>query len=303
MKLSIVLPCYNAESTLGDQLDAFSKESYGQPWELIVADNGSTDRSRAVAERHRHKIPQLKVVDASARRSCASAKNIGAAAATGDVLAFCDADDLIAPGWVAAMGKALEQYEFVACQYEFHKLNPPWLVKARGQSQTTDTPKLLYPPHLGHAWGGSIGIHRRLHDKVGGYDESMRYLADTDYCVRIQMLGVPIRFVSDAVIHYRHRQNLLGIYRQARNWAEYDQVIFARYGGETTKHRWRWRAHANIWTAFLKRLPRLMASAEGRGLAMYRLGSQVGYLVGSIKQGVSPIVEYTREAEQAPRSQ
>jgi glycosyltransferase involved in cell wall biosynthesis len=291
MKISIVMPCYNAEHTLGQQLEAFSRESHERPWELIVADNGSTDRSRAVAERYTGRMPHLRVIDASARRSCASAKNIGAEAATGDVLAFCDADDLIARGWVSAMASALEQHDFVACQYEFHKLNPPWLVKARGDNQSKDTPKLKYPPHMEHAWGGSIGIHRAIHEKLGGYDESMRYLADTDYCVRAQLMGVRIQYIPEAVMHYRHRQTPAGIYLQARNWAEYDQVIFARYGGRGTRARWRWRAHANIWGALLKRTPRLMLSQEGRALIMWRLGSQVGYLVGSLRNGVAPIVE------------
>jgi hypothetical protein len=119
----------------------------------------------------------------------------------------------------------------------------------------------------------------------------MRYLACTDYCVRAQLLGLSIHFVPDAVTHYRHRQTVGSIYVQARNWSEHDQVIFARYGGDGKHARWRWRAHANIWRALLTRTPKLMLTAEGRALMMWRLGCQVGYLVGSIRNRVAPIVE------------
>jgi GT2 family glycosyltransferase len=137
-----------------------------------------------------------------------------------------------------------------------------------------------------------MGIRRQLHERLGGFDESMRYLADTDYCVRAQLMGASIHFVREAVVHYRHRETLGGIYRQARNWAECDQAVFARYGGPETRARWRWRAHFNIWYTLMKRTPELLATPEGRGLAMYRLGSQVGYLVGSLKHRVAPIVEF-----------
>jgi glycosyltransferase involved in cell wall biosynthesis len=292
MKLSIVIPCYNAERTLSQQLEAFSKESANGDWELLLSDNGSTDDSRAIAEKYISRMPHLRIVDASARRSCASAKNIGAEAARGDALLFCDADDVIAPGYIVAMQNALAEHEFVACRYDFERLNPPWLVKARGQSQTERLNRLLYPPYLHHVWGGSMGIRRQLHERLGGFDESMRYLADTDYCVRAQLMGASIHFVREAVVHYRHRETLGGIYRQARNWAECDQAVFARYGGPETRARWRWRAHFNIWYTLMKRTPELLATPEGRGLAMYRLGSQVGYLVGSLKHRVAPIVEF-----------
>jgi glycosyltransferase involved in cell wall biosynthesis len=291
VKLTIVMPCYSAEATLAAQLDAFVREPNAGEWELLIADNGSMDNSRTIAERYRARMPQLRVIDASARRSCASAKNIGAESALGEALIFCDADDVIAPGYVRAMARALDQHDMVACRYEFKKLNPPWLVKARGGNQENGLPTLKYPPYSNHAWGGSLGIRTHIHRLLNGYDESMRYLADTDYCVRAQQMGFKIQFVRDAVVHYRHRSTLRSIYRQARTWSEYDQAIFARYGGKATKEKWRWRAHANIWITVLKRTPELLRSQEGRGILMWRLGCQIGYLLGSVKHRVAPIVE------------
>lgn len=70
---------------------------------------------------------------------------------------------------------------------------------------------------------------RVLHEAVGGFDESLPYLHDTDYCWRIQLAGTELHFVPEAVVHIRTRHTLPGIFRQARNWAEYNVLMYKRY--------------------------------------------------------------------------
>src|SRR6266545_10527 len=107
MKLSVVVPCFNSAKTIAIQLEALANQTWSEPWEVIVADNGSTDSSVAIAESYKKRLPHLRIVDASDRRGAGHARNVGAAAAAGDLLAFCDADDEVAPGWLSAMGQAL----------------------------------------------------------------------------------------------------------------------------------------------------------------------------------------------------
>src|SRR3954452_8254427 len=120
-KLSVGIPCLNAASTLGVQLAALTRQSWPGGWEVIVADNGSTDGSREIVESYRGRLPGLELVDASDRRGQAHARNAGAAAASGDAFLFGDADDEVAPGWLAALGRALAVHEFVACRYDNQK--------------------------------------------------------------------------------------------------------------------------------------------------------------------------------------
>ena len=112
MKLSVIIPCLNAANTIAVQLDALAAQQWDQPWEVIVADNGSTDDSIAIIERYKTTLPHLRIADASARRGQPYALNVGAMAATGEALAFCDADDEVAPGWLSAMGEALSKHDF-----------------------------------------------------------------------------------------------------------------------------------------------------------------------------------------------
>ncbi|HEX7146508.1 MAG TPA: glycosyltransferase, partial [Actinomycetota bacterium] len=62
--LSVILPVYNGAGTLDQQLEALAAQELGRPWELIVADNGSTDESQDVAISWKSRMPCLRLVDA-----------------------------------------------------------------------------------------------------------------------------------------------------------------------------------------------------------------------------------------------
>src|SRR3954451_7038513 len=79
--LSVIIPCYNSAATLAAQLSALAGQKTTYCWEVVVADNGSTDNTRAAATVFGDRIPHLHVVDASARRGAAHARNTGAHAA------------------------------------------------------------------------------------------------------------------------------------------------------------------------------------------------------------------------------
>jgi glycosyltransferase involved in cell wall biosynthesis len=286
MKLSVIIPCLNASSTIAVQLEALANQSWSAPWEVIISDNGSTDESRTVVERYKDRLPNLRIVDASDRQGAAHARNVGALVATGEALAFCDADDEIAPGWVAAIGESLSKYDFVASRFDFEKLNP--LARHKRKSQRDGLPKIWYPPYLSHAGGCGLGVKRSVHESVGGFDESLPVLEDTDYCFRIQLAGVEFYFVPDAVVYVRQRDKLRGLYRQARLWAEYNIFLYKRYRRPGMEVSQPWKQHLREWKRLIRRSPQLLHK-ESRGGWVRRLGWQIGRLKGSIKYLVPPV--------------
>ena len=98
MTLSIIIPCRNAARTIEETLQALADQKWPAAWEVIVADNGSTDNLARVVAKYTLRIPHLRLVDASARRGASYARNIGVNAATGEYILFCDADDVPAAG-------------------------------------------------------------------------------------------------------------------------------------------------------------------------------------------------------------
>jgi GT2 family glycosyltransferase len=208
MELSVIIPCLNARNVIGPQLDAFAAERWDGEWELIVADNGSTDSSVEFIQSYSDRIPNLKIVDASDHKGQAHARNMGVAEARGRSLAFSDADDLIGPGWVKAMGEALREHDFVACSIDLEMLNESWVRYARGAPQRNGVAQYRYPKYLPHAGGGTLGIRRQLLLDVGGFDETYSLLEDTDLCWRIELRGFQLNFVPDAVLHVRCKNTM-----------------------------------------------------------------------------------------------
>src|SRR4051812_683799 len=100
--LSVVIPCLNAEDFLAGQLDALAAQDASFPWEVILVDNGSTDRSVEIAERYTDQLG-LTVVSAPERASQCYAQNVGVKVARSDKLVIVNADDEVAPGFMAAM--------------------------------------------------------------------------------------------------------------------------------------------------------------------------------------------------------
>lgn len=223
MKISVVIPCFNAAHTLDAQLEALKAQTK-QPWEVIVADNGSTDGSREVANVYANKLPNFKVVDASKRQGAAHARNVGAAHASGDYLTFCDADDVVDCRWIEALSLAFSKHDFVASRFDHKKLNS---VDYSGVQE--DGLQNFTPSFLPYAGGCGLGIKRTLHDAINGFDETIPYLEDTDYCLRAQLTGTSLEFVPEAVIFIRYRENMSTAFKQAFTWGESFAIIYKRY--------------------------------------------------------------------------
>ncbi len=279
LKLSVVIPCLDAAGTIAQQLDALVGQSWPGGWEVIVADNGSTDRSREIVESYRDRLPGLKLVDASDRRGQAHARNLGAAAATGDAFLFCDADDVVAPGWLEGMGRALAAHEFVACRYDNEKLNPVWVQRTHLNPQKDGLTAYDYPPFLPHAGGGGLGVRRAVHEAVGGFDESMPALEDTDYCWRIQLAGYSFHFVPEAAVYIRHRHDPRSIYRQGVSYGLHNVLIYKKYRPRGMP-RLGWLPGALRWAKLILKTPLMTLTREGRSRWLWQLGWRVGRVKG-----------------------
>lgn len=283
--VSVIIPCLNAEKTLGAQLEALAAQEFEGTWEVVIGENGSTDGTAGIVEQYLQRVPALRVADASDRSGYAHAMNVAAREARGEALLVCDADDEVAPGWLEAMAKALALHEFVACRIDIEKLNPPWVRKSHSNPQATGLQRLSYAPHAVHAGSGTFGMRRALHEALDGFDEDLPVLADTDYCIRAARMGIEMQFVPDAVVHVRYRDCISGLFRQARTWARYGVLLHKRYRETDEQEPGSTRAYFRTWGKLLKRLPRI----RDRGALaawLWRAGWQTGRLQGCLKQRV-----------------
>jgi GT2 family glycosyltransferase len=280
-EVSVVVPCRDAAATLGEQLAALAAQRFDGRWEVIVADNGSTDGSRALAEAHAAALPSLTVVDASVRLGPAHARNAGAAAARGAKLLFCDADDVVGEGWLAAMARALDEDGLVASRFDFQRLNPGRATRHEGHPQERGLNPYDYPDFLPHAGAGGLGVAREVHEAVGGFDEGLPMLEDTDYCWRIQLRGVPLVFVPDAVVHVRDPRRLRGLFLQRYRLGRYNVLIYRRYRGRGMPPL-RLAESLRRWAGLLVRMPTVLGRRR-RSAWIASLGWRLGRLDGCLR--------------------
>src|SRR3984957_3905010 len=198
--VSVVIVARNAASTIEDQLVALSLQRYDGPWEVVVVDNSSSDETQSIALSWQSRLPNLQVVDAPQRMSIPYARNVGARAARGSRILMCDADDIVAPGWLAELANALESDPLVYGVLERSQLLPPHL---KTSGVWFDDEVWSSEHHRPRLVTGNLGFRRDVFDSLTGFDEALRRGEDLDFGWRAIDAGYEPRFVSDAVVHYR----------------------------------------------------------------------------------------------------
>ncbi len=224
MDLSVCIPALNADAVIGAQLRALASQEFDGSWEVIVADNGSVDRTRAVVETAARTFPvSLRVVDASSVRGVAHARNRAFAEALGQVVAFCDADDVVFPGWVAAASAAATRHAAVVGFN--HEMREPL-----DATSPVINPRGVLPSAQGDVgYCGNFAIDSELLRAVGGFDE--RFVGygpeDTDVSLRLLDAGHGLVAAEGMRIHYRlPSSSQRGLLSKRWSYASYEVLLW-----------------------------------------------------------------------------
>lgn len=177
--LSIIIPTYNEEEYLPRLLASIRSQRF-DGYEIVVADNRSTDRTREIATRF-----GARVVDGGMP---GPGRNLGARAAKGDLLLFLDADVILPDvDWLADKVEQFERRNLDAATCLIKPLDGK-LIDAFSHN--------VYNAHMlamqfvhEHAPGFCIFARKSLHDAIGGFDETVMLAEDHDYVRRASEFG------------------------------------------------------------------------------------------------------------------
>ncbi|MFX0537497.1 glycosyltransferase family 2 protein [Ornithinimicrobium sp. Y1847] len=199
-EVSVIIIVRNGAATIAGQLDALGGQQGAPEFEVIVVDNGSSDGTGKIVETWitggHPAASSARLIDAGQAKGIPAVRNIGARAARGRVLAWCDSDDAVRPGWVAAMARlqaGLAGGRTLAWRPDGsadHGAFPDGLTATE------------YLPHAGNC---NMAVVRDHFFEVGAYDESLPLYGceDVDISWRIQEAGYPVHYFPEAVVDFR----------------------------------------------------------------------------------------------------
>ncbi|HUQ64314.1 MAG TPA: glycosyltransferase [Acidimicrobiales bacterium] len=281
-ELSVVIPAHNAEATIGAQLSALAGQQWDGEWEIVVIENGSSDRTADEVQANRSVLGNRLRLVQSDRAGASFARNLGVAETGADHIAFVDADDVVAAGWLPAMGDCLRSHEFVTGPLELDRLNPEWVARSRGRAMESQRPTFygIFP----YAHGCNFGVHRGHWEQMGGLDERMTATEDIEFSLRMWLAGIPAFFEPAAIVHYRYRTDPGSLWRQGLQYGRWRPLVARRLvdvGREPPSRVAGWKS----WAHLFRQLPQA-GSAEGRALLAWSAGNRIGHLIGSVEHRI-----------------
>ena len=259
--VSIIMPVYNREHTIGAAIASIQAQTY-PAWELIVIDDGSTDRTREVVAQYAND-PRIRHRYQKHAGHCA-ARNHGLAESRGEIIAYLDSDNTWYPRYLERVARALGESP------EADSVYLAQLVRGRATAYVRGLPFDRKRLEQANYIDLSVFAHRRrLVEVLGGFDESLTRLVDWDLILRYTAAAAPVAVPM-----------LGGCYRTGRSdristregCSRNDYLIRRKHDGATGSHlrvlyalwhypqltetyiRWeiecmqRWGVHVEVWS-------------------------------------------------------
>jgi|GEM_PF-2046206 len=226
--ISVLIPNYNRAGLIGRVIEA-ARAQTRPPDEIIVVDDRSTDNSVEVL-----RASGVKLICHADNAGPAVARNNAAAASSGELLVFVDADAVAAPGMIEALcrvyesapdpdrlggvgGRGVEQFtEGLANRWRCAHARQDHGPRARGEVE--------------YLYGLCCSFTRAAFQKVGGFDPFYRINAgeDLDIGLRLRRAGYRLAYTPEAIVCHQHSDTLENLARVQRNWSYWNCVTRMR---------------------------------------------------------------------------
>ena len=258
--VSVVVTTRDVERTLDACLRSVRSQDH-QPLELVVVDNGSTDRTVAIAEEHADIV-----LSAGPERS--AQRNRGVVEATGEWVLWIDADMLLRPDVVSSALAAAQRTEARAVSIPETTVGDGFWTACRALERSCYLDdSSLFNPRL---------LRRDLLAEMG-FDETMAGPEDADLRLRLASAGVLVAHATGVIDHDEGRLTLRSVWRKRVYYGESLPQFAAANPGAV-----RAQAAATV-RAFVRHRRRLLADpVHGLGLVVLRSMEAAGYLVGYV---------------------
>jgi glycosyltransferase involved in cell wall biosynthesis len=210
IKVSVVIPVYNDPSGLQDTLESLVAQNFPKDqYEIIVVDNGSTDKTLDVAKMHADKYPQLvKYVIEDNIQSSYAARNKGIIVAKGELISFIDADMTVREEWLIKIQSIFkdEDPDYLGCKvrvYAKNKSIASLYNVLHGFDVKSSMSNLHYAPTC------CLTVKKKVFDKEGYFDSRLKSGGDTEYGERVWNTGSYKFYYAENIFMYHPSRDKL----------------------------------------------------------------------------------------------
>jgi GT2 family glycosyltransferase/sugar lactone lactonase YvrE len=241
-KVSVVVCAYNAADTIDECLTALERLTYPD-YEIIVVNDGSRDRTSAIA----HARASARVVDIP-NGGLSAARNVGLAHATGEIVAYTDADTRVDRDWLTFLVQPFLTSDVVGSGGpNVVPPDDPPMAQSIARAPGGPTHVLLDDRIAEHVPGCNMAFRRDALLAIGGFNPIyLRAGDDVDVCWRLQARGWRIGFASAALVWHHHRSSIRAYWRQQVGYGEGERWLMAHHPDKFLDGRMVW--HGRIYS-------------------------------------------------------
>jgi len=223
-KASVIVPAYNAASTLGECVASLRTLNYPD-YETIVVDDGSTDSTAQIADQAGVQTIRLE------HRGLAAARNAGVEAASGEIIAFIDADARADRDWLYHLVETITRRDAAAASGPNFA---PTAASTRAAAMAS-APGLPREVRAGDAdlaqlCGCNMALSKAALTKIGGFDPAFTTAGDdVDLSWRLTASGETLTYAPGAVVIHERRATLGSYLAQQRGYGKGEGLLAKRY--------------------------------------------------------------------------
>jgi O-antigen biosynthesis protein len=265
-RVSVVVCAYNAERTMDACLASLAVLNYPD-YEVIVVNDGSRDRTLEIAESY----PYCRIIS-QPNEGLSVARNVGAEAATGEIVAYTDSDCVADPDWLTYLVARMEASGVSACGGpNFPPPEDSLVPAAVAVAPGGPTHVLLNDEVAEHIAGCNMAFRREVLLGLGGFDPVYRAAGDdVDICWRFQDAGYVIGFSPAAIVWHFRRNTVKAYCNQQRGYGKAEALVYSKHPFRFNlfgQAKWLGRIYGDLSTSLLlSRRPVIYSGVFGRGL-------------------------------------
>lgn len=236
-QVSVVVPVYNGETDVPELLDCLRSQTYPvDKVEYIIVDNNSSDRTAELLQAAAEDTSAIAIRPLSEKQiqSSYAARNTGIRAATGEFIAFTDADCRPDPNWLISLIQPFVKLEVGISVGEIVALPGKTLLEQHAEKQETLSQKhTLANSFCPYGQTANLAIRRQAFEEVGLFRPYLTTGGDADMCWRIlRETDWQLEFAENAIVKHRHRATLAELQSQWRRYGKSNRYLHELHGVE-----------------------------------------------------------------------